>query len=54
MIEIFQEMPDLPPKITYTGEAVLPCKDILDTVCLDIKQVKAIILATSSPSNSLL
>ena len=50
MIEIFQEIPHLTPPNTYTGAAVLPHKDILDTVYLNFKyQVKAIILATTSP-----
>ena len=51
MVEIFQDLPHLPPPKAYTGAH----KDILDTFCIDlIYQVKEIILATTSPSNPLL
>ena len=42
MIGIFREMPHLPPQKTYTGEAVFPCKDILDIACLDNNREVAI------------
>ena len=55
MIDIFQEIPQQPPQKNLHEAAVLPHKDILDTVCLHFNyQVKEIILATTSPSNPLL
>ncbi len=55
MIEIFQEIPHLPPPKTQSGAVALPHKHILDTFCIDpIYHMTAIILATTSPSNTLL